>query len=865
VFQALTDGDQLARWLGADVTIDPREGGHYRFELIYLPAGRHSGKVTTFEPGRVFGFSMVAAQEMTYVTFTLTALPGGLTRVDLLHEGFPTVGDPDDPSDVPECDELRCLWRYRLHALRALIEQGVELYDHTDAVPHLHGDVARAKADLLAAPRDVFALLREEAEANGEVVLAVREPTRLVTLRHLSGPRAPSIITADVTRRGAGVHVFYDQQGFSAEETFWSHEDRIIRIPTLALLGPDEQQRLERRLAQIQERLEPLSIEIVRRIRAPKKDTIRALTDAQALACWLPGFHTTPAAPGERLGVFAIADQPVEAQDGGREPQWPGLVARLLGQDLEARTATIDYDVESDGGPIPGLDEPGVLRRPLSFEISTEDELRMAILRVTHTGYRGEEDASVAARARWEGRVEQLQRTLEGRFVFREETTAPKELVLGSLVEPFALASWLDDSILAEDRGFLLTPRGVAGERHRVRLLEKEADHVELSWPLGTDDPLARPVRVAVRTSPRSGAALGELGTGCVFDLAIERVTPPESEDRLAWVARERRRWAFRALSLRARTEGERGLSDLAPFGHEFGPAGIRLSTTVFAPASSVFDAILDPKTPLIGLPTAEEVIAVDQFSGGRFEFSFGEGRIVRADVDRRIEHTFPALGPDEPEGPTLVRWSLTQLGAAPAAMTRVELSEAGFGTTGPWMLRQVRQRRAWRFALEELRTRLEAGATLRRPGLVESIACGSVTCQRDLAVPPSEVYAALVTGEGLARWLCESATIDPKPAGTLRLVGVHEPLPRVVAGLMLRVIEDCSVEWLLPSPIDGATQVLRLFLEPREGRTRLYLRHQGFRAESEAHREAQARLEGPGGWPALLDRLAVAVEEPTS
>src|SRR5690606_36379563 len=114
-------------------------------------------------------------------------------------------------------DELRAFWAFRLEALRAYVERGVELEALADGEQHLLADTASAEAAVLGDPRDVHAALERAAAAAGEVVLSSRAPYELVTLRFLAAVRTPTIIEARLTPAGAGCRVELAQRGFSAE------------------------------------------------------------------------------------------------------------------------------------------------------------------------------------------------------------------------------------------------------------------------------------------------------------------------------------------------------------------------------------------------------------------------------------------------------------------------------------------------------------------------------------------------------------------------------------------------------------------------------------------------------------------------
>jgi len=196
--------------------------------------------------------------------------------------------------------------------------------------------------------------------------------------------------------------------------------------------------------------------------------------------------------------------------------------------------------------------------------------------------------------------------------------------------------------------------------------------------------------------------------------------------------------------------------------------------------------------------------------------------------------------------------WRITPFGRS--GVCRLELTERGFGEGPREAARQRTHLRRWRFALEELRCELEAGVSLRQQGIEPSLGEGAVHARLDIPAPSGRVWEAL---RGL-RWLADEVEIPDAAGAPLLLRGLAPPLPETMGGLWLPGREGVSLGWLHPSWIDGATQAVRLLCEPRgEDETRVYVAHEGFCPEREAHRAATAALGGPGGWPRLLGRLA--------
>jgi uncharacterized protein YndB with AHSA1/START domain len=90
VWQLLTDGERVQRWMGIACDIDARAGGIFRLDINRDARAR--GEVIAAEPGRMLRLSFGwehgnPAPGSTTLTFTLEQVPGG-TRVTLVHEGL---------------------------------------------------------------------------------------------------------------------------------------------------------------------------------------------------------------------------------------------------------------------------------------------------------------------------------------------------------------------------------------------------------------------------------------------------------------------------------------------------------------------------------------------------------------------------------------------------------------------------------------------------------------------------------------------------------------------------------------------------------------------------------------------------------
>jgi uncharacterized protein YndB with AHSA1/START domain len=124
VFEALATGDGWSGWFTTAATIEPREGGSYRFEwrgfgpdLVDLVL---EGEVLAYEPDRRFSFEWDSGAGRTAVDFTLTPRGDGCV-VTLTERGYP-------PTEHGIATALECAggWGEALTLLKFYVEHGVQ-------------------------------------------------------------------------------------------------------------------------------------------------------------------------------------------------------------------------------------------------------------------------------------------------------------------------------------------------------------------------------------------------------------------------------------------------------------------------------------------------------------------------------------------------------------------------------------------------------------------------------------------------------------------------------------------------------------------------------------------------------------------
>jgi uncharacterized protein YndB with AHSA1/START domain len=130
-----------------------------------------------------------------------------------------------------------------------------------------------------------------------------------------------------------------------------------------------------------------------------------------------------------------------------------------------------------------------------------------------------------------------------------------------------------------------------------------------------------------------------------------------------------------------------------------------------------------------------------------------------------------------------------------------------------------------------------------------------------ELAHPPSVVWAALTTAEGLAGWFGNEAGIDLRPGGTAWMKWSDGP----TADMRVERVEEPSVfgfTWhIYGLPDDDPRRTYVEFtLEPAGPGTRLTVTESGFaQLPEDAHRKA---FDGNSqGWPSELGELAAYLD----
>jgi len=121
VWQALTDGGQLARWCAPDAAISPRQGGLFRASVDRVT--EFEAHIDVFEPPRRLRLMYLPSPALppaatVHVDDFILESAGGGTIVRLLGSGVPAT---------PEWDtqylRLRASWQQALSRLKVLVEK----------------------------------------------------------------------------------------------------------------------------------------------------------------------------------------------------------------------------------------------------------------------------------------------------------------------------------------------------------------------------------------------------------------------------------------------------------------------------------------------------------------------------------------------------------------------------------------------------------------------------------------------------------------------------------------------------------------------------------------------------------------------
>lgn len=126
VFRALTDGDQLVRWMPSRAESDPRKGGtfNYKWEFPQAPENDHDQKGVYTEvaaPTTVrYPWHSDGEREPTEVRFSLAELDG-VTTVELVHSGWMSTPSAGDSYDLHANG-----WKFFLGNLKAWLERGAD-------------------------------------------------------------------------------------------------------------------------------------------------------------------------------------------------------------------------------------------------------------------------------------------------------------------------------------------------------------------------------------------------------------------------------------------------------------------------------------------------------------------------------------------------------------------------------------------------------------------------------------------------------------------------------------------------------------------------------------------------------------------
>ena len=163
VFEALTEEDALRKWFAEHASIEPREGGAYRFwgrHTLGMPQAEDAGQqITRFEPGVALGFSWRVLERHSTVTLILRddenddgEANAEATRLRVEHhfESLPDTGRAAEMIDD--------LWRIHTGSLLQYMMGSESIYrpDFSSSEPQV-----RLELEIDAPPATVFRVLTD--------------------------------------------------------------------------------------------------------------------------------------------------------------------------------------------------------------------------------------------------------------------------------------------------------------------------------------------------------------------------------------------------------------------------------------------------------------------------------------------------------------------------------------------------------------------------------------------------------------------------------------------------------------------------------------------------------------------------------
>jgi uncharacterized protein YndB with AHSA1/START domain len=372
---------------------------------------------------------------------------GGRTRVRISHSGF-----PDDAGGRLALRRERLAWAYRLLALRAWLEKGLDLAP-LSGTRRLYPEWTEAEAVVDAPPAQVFAELISGAKARGETLLGGvdAEAGTALAVKRLERAEEVAVVRTRVVREGTGARLRVVVRGFSPEEAFWTVEERLTRLPGMALDRASERDRIEQWALELSDTLGGSSaIRLEAEADASAEEAWGALADPRRLAAWQG-----------------------DAGEGAAIEPWPG--GRFAWAAWEGAPAWSGALVEVDAGRRL-VGEVSELARPNLFEveIGAGDRAR-TLVRVRHTGFAGAAEARDAAEEAWRARLRTLVPWLEGRLERSAVVAAGLERAWAAFSREDELRAFLDPEARVEAAAANGAESGAVAAESAVRESEPAA------------------------------------------------------------------------------------------------------------------------------------------------------------------------------------------------------------------------------------------------------------------------------------------------------------------------------------------------------------------------------------------------------
>lgn len=466
------------------------------------------------------------------------------------------------------------------------------------------------------------------------------------------------------------------------------------------------------------------TVERCLRIAAPRAAVFHALLDPAALSRWM---------------YATVRWKPQKGQSYRIEWQDTSLPAHAQGEILEIeeeRRLVLSWFMEKLG-----------CETVASFELD-DDDAGHTLVKFRHRGFpAGAEWQSrfEMVSLEWDKVLENLRFHLENGgeqgipFYVRVQASLPASRERAHLywVAPAAITSWLAKEAFTDPAagGEVNLTLLDGSEVHGLIRTFAPGKHMRILWEEGGRKSLI-------------GLSFWAEGEGCILTLTHRSYAIPDDEKDAV-----RALWEIRLAKLAevlGRVPGRWTAG---------GSRGIVVEKIVGAPVDRVWKAWTDPVSLISWFCDRAEFTLREGHSYSLLWTAFGEqrGRIREIEPGKRLGFSWDL--------PALEATTDAEIVLAPvegdAARTRVRLNHIGWGTGGAWDREYRGASAGWRSVLAALDFHLEHGHRGARRSFI---------VRRSLHLAPADLWTQLTTEAGLKSWLGETASIDLREGGAIRV-----------------------------------------------------------------------------------------------